>query len=125
MPQLQRLQADIAAKIEKLLASYAGMEPATVEEGQAICRSINDLVAAFGLRLQTAQMKNPATLAYYRIGRTKAGAFVFTGMKEGKRQVTYGATTLPALKVVAAPPHGRRQPKPPSGSREKSASINM
>ena len=110
--QLHQLQADIAARIEGLLAPYAGMQPATIDEGQCVCRTINDLVAAFGLRLQTAEMEDPATLAYYRIGRTKAGAFVFTGMKEGKRQVTYGATALPALKVVPAPPHGRRKAKP-------------
>ncbi len=109
--QLERLHAEIATKIEALLAPYVGQQPATVEEGQSVCRIINDLLAAFGLRLQAAQVSLPSTLAYYRIGRTKAGAFVFTGMNEGKRQVVYGATSLPALKVVPAPEHGRRQPK--------------
>ncbi len=106
----EEIQKQTVTEIEFLLRQYVGKAPETIEEGQAVCRTINDLVAAFGLRVKTIQMNEPSTLAYYRIGRTKAGAFVFTGMKDGKRTVTYGSTVLPDLKVVPASLHGRRHP---------------
>lgn len=109
--ELEAIRREIADRVQQLLAPYVGRRPATIEEGQAICREINELVASFGLRLKFPERDIPGTLAFKPVSRAKPGAFVYMGRAEGKQQTAYGSAGLPPLTVVPVAPHGSRQPE--------------
>lgn len=116
LAQMERLDgrvSEVLAPVIKELAEFlgplVGKSLGTLEENKAFARLLQALLRRLGLRVRCPRCGEPAVLRCQPVRGMETGAFQFQHQGGfGPRTNHMGSSTIPELKLVAAPPDLRR-----------------
>ena len=106
--QLGRLQRSVRLVIEQALGEFSGRSFGSFEANHEMASTIHDLLDGHGLRVRCPECGHPAILRCGNRPGIPEGVFVYDHAIDGRRTFHGGATTFPAIRLVAKPP--RRRP---------------
>mgnify|MGYP001815156854 CR=1 FL=1 len=120
--EMNRLQREIRLAIQAQLGQITGRSLETIEENRELCRSIQEMLDAHGLRVRCNQCGNAAILRVSPRSGAAAGVFVFDHTINGRRTFHGGRVSIPEIRLVAKP--ARKPRRSTGGDPTKSPDTN-
>jgi hypothetical protein len=106
--QLTSLQAPVTEHLQAILDGLQGQSFGSLEANEAVTDALLRLLHRLDLRVECPRCHEPALPHCRAVRNAKDGSFQFSHTR-GHRTNHGGSTTLPAFRLVAAPPDARRK----------------